>query len=244
MNKPAYLSVIIPAYNEEKTISTTLKSVNEYLKNQDYSYEIIVNTDGSTDRTDDVVKNMMKEMPYLRLISSEVNMGKGYGVRISMLRANGEYRLFMDADNATTIEQVEKMWPEFENGFDIVIGSRDVKGADIVVAQPWHRILLGNTFNLIVQTIGGLRGIKDTQCGFKAFKSEVVVDVFKKCQINRWAFDVEILVVAKKFGYKVKEVPVKWVNNPNSRVKLKGMIRMLFEVIEIRLNLIKGVYKK
>jgi len=236
MNKPAYLSVIIPAYNEEKSLSGTLRSVDEYLKNQDYTYEIIVNTDGSTDGTDDIVKSMMREMPYLKLISSEVNMGKGYGVRISMLRATGEYRLFMDADNATTIDQVEKMWQEFENGFDIVIGSRDVKGADIVVSQPWHRILLGDTFNLIVQVIAGLWGIKDTQCGFKGFKGSVVDDVFKKCQINRWAFDVEILVIAKKFGYSIKEIPVKWVNNPNSRVKLKGMIRMFFVVFQIRLN--------
>lgn len=242
MEKP-YLSVIIPAYNEEKRLPNTLKEVDKYLSQQSYSYEILVVNDGSKDKTADVVRNLISQIRNLKLIDNQENHGKGWVVRQGMLEARGEYRLFTDADNSTSINQVEKMLPEFKKGFEIVIGSRDIKGAVIAVPQPFYRILLGNIFNLIVQVISGLWGIWDTQCGFKGFSEKSAKDIFSKAKIDRWAFDVEILVIAQKLGYKKKEIPVVWINDPESRVKLRGMIKMLFEVIQVRWNSIFGKYK-
>jgi len=243
MDSNIHLSVIIQAYNEQESLPKTIISSSDYLRKQNFGYEIIVVSDGSKDRTADVVRKLMQSVPNLRIIDEKINRGKGYAVKIGMLKAAGDFRLFMDADNATTIDQVERMWPEFEKGADVVIGSRDIEGANIVVAQPWWRILLGNIFNLVVQIIGGMRGIKDTQCGFKGFRAVVAEDIFNKCRIERWAFDVEVLLIAKKFGYKIKEIPVRWINNPNSRVSFKGMVKMLLEVLRIRWNAIKGIYK-
>ncbi|PIZ89172.1 MAG: hypothetical protein COX90_00810 [Candidatus Nealsonbacteria bacterium CG_4_10_14_0_2_um_filter_38_17] len=130
----------------------------------------------------------------------------------------------------------------FESEYDIVIGSRDVEGAVLAVPQSFQRRMLGDTFNLVVKIVAGFWGISDTQCGFKGFTARAVENIFPKCKIDRWAFDVEILVIAKKMGYKIKEMPVTWVNDPYSKVKLKGMIRMLSEVLQIRLNFLSGRY--
>lgn len=242
MQNKIYISIIIPAYNEERRLSKTLEKVDEYLKKQSFSYEIIVVSDGSKDKTSQVVKDLIPRIQNLRLIDNKENHGKGYVVRQGMLDAKGEYRLFTDADNSTSIDQIEKMLPEFEKGFKVVIGSRDIKGAVIATPQSWIRRRLGDIFNLIVQVISGLWGIWDTQCGFKGFTSRAVEDIFPKCKIDRWAFDVEILVISKKLGYKIKEIPVTWVNDPESKVKLKGMIKMLFEVFQIRWNVITKRY--
>lgn len=242
MQNEIYISIIIPAYNEERRLSKTLEKVDEYLKKQSFSYEIIVVSDGSKDKTSQVVKDLIPRIQNLRLIDNKENHGKGYVVRQGMLDAKGEYRLFTDADNSTSIDQIEKMLPEFEKGFKVVIGSRDIKGAVIATPQSWIRRRLGDIFNLIVQVISGLWGIWDTQCGFKGFTSRAVEDIFPKCKIDRWAFDVEILVISKKLGYKIKEIPVTWVNDPESKVKLKGMIKMLFEVFQIRWNVITKRY--
>jgi len=137
------------------------------------------------------------------------------------------------------------MFPQFKEGFEIVIGSRDVKGAVIANPQSWLRkVILGNSFNLLVQIIVGLWGIWDTQCGFKALTPKAVNDILPRCKIDRWAFDPEILVIAKKLGYKIKEVPIVWVNDPESKVKLKGMIKMGFDLLKIRWNLIAKKYEK
>lgn len=238
-----YLSIIIPSYNEEKRLPKTLQEMNKYLQQQSYDYEIIVVDDGSKDKTADAVREQFSAVKNLRLINNKENHGKGYVVRQGMLEAKGEYRIFTDADNSTSIDQIEKMWPEFEKGFEIVIGSRDIKGAVIATPQPWVRRRLGDIFNLIVQVISGSWGIWDTQCGFKGFTKKAVEEIFPKCKINRWAFDVEILVLSKKLGYKMKEIPVTWINDPDSKVKLEGMIRMLFEVLQVRLNTITNKYK-
>lgn len=236
------LSVIIPAYNEQERLPKTLVEVGKYLGNQTYDYEILVVNDGSKDKTAEAVNKLVQLIKNLKLIDNKENHGKGWVVRQGMMEAKGDYKLFMDADNATTIDQVEKMWPFFNEGFDIIIGSRDIKGADIPVPQPWYRRLLGDIFNLVVQVVSGIRGIRDTQCGFKGFTNKVVEDVFPKLTIDRWAFDVEILAVAKKRGYKIKEMPVRWINDASSKVKLKGMIKMLFEVFEIRKNIMTRKY--
>jgi len=242
-NKPIYLSVIVPAYNEEKRIINTLKEIDRYLRKQDYEYEIIVVNDGSKDRTTEVVQKIIPDIKNLRLIDNKKNHGKGYVTRQGLLESKGKYRIFTDADNSTSINQIEKMWTEFKNGYEIVIGSRDVKGAIIAVPQPWWRIMLGNIFNLIVQIISGLWGIWDTQCGFKCFSATATDRIFSKTKINRFAFDVEALVLAKKFGYKIKEIPVTWVNNAESTVGFKSMIKMLIEIFQIKWNMISHKYE-
>ncbi len=234
-----HLSVIIPAYNEERRISKTLLDIDKYLSKQKYGYEILVVSDGSKDRTSFVVEKFQGVIKNLRLIANPENHGKGYVVRQGMLEAEGDFRIFTDADNSTTIDQIEKMWPHLERGYEVVIGSRDVKGAVIAVKQPWfRRVLLGNTFNLLVQIICGLWGIWDTQCGFKCLTKKAVEEIFPKCKIDRWAFDPEILVIAKKMGYKIKEVPITWINDPESKVKLKSTIKMFLDTLKIRWNLI------
>ncbi len=134
------------------------------------------------------------------------------------------------------------MFPYFKKGFDIVIGSRDVEGAILKPPQSWYRIMVGNVFNLMVQLSVGLWGVWDTQCGFKALTAKAASDILPRCKINRWAFDPEILKVGKKFGYKIKEVPVVWVNDPDSKVKLKGAVKMAFDLLRIRWNLIVNKY--
>lgn len=233
-----YLSVIIPAYNEEKRLPKTLIEIDRYLSRQNFDYEIIVVDAGSGDRTSDIVREKMGIIKHLRLLEMRKSRGKGEAVKEGMLEALGQFRVFTDADNSTSIDQVEKMWPAFNSGFDVVIGSRDIKGAVIARPQPWLRQRLGDIFNLIVQIFSGLRGIFDTQCGFKGFTEKAAKDIFPKLTIYGWAFDVEVLILAKKLGYKFKEIPVVWMNDPDSKVNLKGMIKMLFEVLKIRLNLI------
>ncbi|MBI4217298.1 MAG: glycosyltransferase family 2 protein [Parcubacteria group bacterium] len=236
------LSVVIPAYNEAKRLLNTLVAADEYLRRQSYEYEILVVNDGSKDNTADVVRKAAAFIGNLRLIDERENHGKGYAVRKGMLESKGDYRLFTDADNSTSLDQVEKMWPEFEKGFDVVIGSRDIKGAELPVPQSWLRMRLGDIFNIIVQITSGLWGMWDTQCGFKGFTRKAAEELFSRATIERWAFDVEILVLARKLRFRIQEIPVRWVNDPNSKVRLFGMVRMLFEVLKIRLNLWKGAY--
>ena len=236
------LSVIVPAYNEEKRLPKTLQEIDKYLRGRDYNYEIIVVNGGSTDRTSDIVRQMMPEIKNLKLLEVK-NLGKGYAVREGMLRAKGKYRVFTDADNSTSIDQVEKMWPWFEKGYDVVFGSRDVKGAVLDPPQPWLRkAVLGQGFKLLRKMIIGLWGIEDTQCGFKGFTERAVKEIFPRGKIDGWAFDPEILVLAKKKGYKIKEIPVTWINDPDSKVKLKGMVNMLFELLKIKKNFMLGKY--
>jgi len=237
-----HLSVIIPCYNEKKRIVKTLKEIDRYLAKQTYSYEILVVNDGSKDETAKVVRSFLAEIKGLRLLDNKANHGKGFVTRQGMMEAKGKFRVFTDADNSTSIDQIEKMWPEFEKGADIVIGSRDIKGAVLDPPQPKYRVLLGNIFNLFVQVACGLWGIWDTQCGFKGFKEKAVKDIFPKCRIDRFAFDPEILLLSKRAGYQIREVPVHWVNDPNSTVNLKSMIKMAIDLLKIRWNLISKKY--
>jgi len=238
-----YLSVIIPAYNEEKRLPKTLEVIDDYLRKQNYDYEILVVNDGSKDGTAEAVNNLKFKIKNLKLINNKENQGKGFVVRQGMLEATGEYRLFTDADNSTSVDQVKKMWPEFEKGFDIVIGSRDVKGAVLDPPQPFLRnVILGEGFKLYRKFIIGLWKIQDTQCGFKCFKKRAAEKIFPKCQINRFAFDPEILIVAKKLGFKIKEIPIYWKNDLSSTVKPGSMVKMAIDILKIRFNLIKGIY--
>jgi len=239
-----FLSVIIPAYNEERRLPKTLKEIDKYLTSQRFKteYEIIVVNDGSKDKTAKVVEDLKSKIKNLRLIDSKKNRGKGFVVRQGMLEAKGEYRIFTDADNSTSIDQVEKIWPEFKKGYDIVIGSRDVEGAVLDPPQNLIRRFVGEGFKILRKLILDLWEIEDTQCGFKCFKKEAAENIFPRCKINRFAFDPEILLVGKKLGYKIKEIPVYWKNDPESKVKFKSIIKMAIDLLKIRWNLIKGLY--
>jgi dolichyl-phosphate beta-glucosyltransferase len=240
-----YLSVVIPAYNEEKRIGATLLAVDKYLSVQDFVYEIIVVSDGSTDKTIDVVQKYQQLVKNLEVIDNLENKGKGAVVRQGMLKAQGQYRVFMDADNSTTIDHFEKMIPLFEKDSQVVIGSRearDVKGAIQATSQPILKRILGDVGNLLIQALA-VRGIWDTQCGFKGFTAEMVEDVFPRLLINRWGFDIEILAIATRLGYEVNIIPVNWINDARSHVTLGGYINTFRELFKIKWNLVRDVYR-
>ncbi len=240
-----YLSVIIPAYNEELTISRTVLAVDAYLARQGYSYEILVVSDGSHDKTAQIIEKLTGFVSHLRLIANEHNRGKGAVVRQGMLEARGAIRLFMDADNATTIDHFAKMKPLFDEGYDIVIGTRDRKdapGAEQVVKQAAWKRMLGNAGNLYIQLLA-VPGIWDTQCGFKAATAEAAEKIFRVAVVDRWAFDVEMLALARRFGLRVGKVGVLWRNNPNSRVKISSYLQVLWETLKIRVRLWAGIYQ-
>ena len=237
-----YLSVIIPAYNEEKHIKRTIESTYQYLSEKNIEHEIIVVTDGSKDGTNDIVKAAMVSVPTLQLLDYAHNKGKGFAVRQGMLRARGEYRLFTDADNATSIDHIEKMMPYFEKGYSVVIGSIGLKGAEVSSgSEPIWRRLFGMMGNLYIQILA-VPGIKDTQRGFKLVTAKAAQDIFSKMTIDRWGFDIEMLALARKFGYKTKEVPINWKNAPESHVGLKAYFQVLTETVKIRWNLVMGKY--
>lgn len=239
MNK---LSVIIPSYNEEKRINKTLISVNEFLKKQPYEYEILVVNDGSIDGTSGVVKELLPNIPNLRLIDNQENHGKGWVTKQGMLEAVGDIRVFMDADNSTKIDEITKFLKFFESGSDIVLGSRRIAGSNVAKDQNMIREFLGWAFRTIVHIIVPV-GVTDTQCGFKAFSAKSAEQIFPKQTIFRWAFDVEILALARKNKFKISEVPITWVNDEGSHVKFSGMVNMLLEILKIRWNLCVGKYK-
>ncbi len=241
------LSVIIPAYNEEKRLPESLRNIDSYLRNQNYDYEIIVVSDGSKDKTAEVVKNLSGDIKNLRVIDNKENHGKGYVVRQGVMEAHGDYRVFTDADNSTSIDHIEKAWPLFENGYEVVIGSRDrrdSKGAKQAVPQSFLRRFLGDVGNILIQIVA-VPGIWDTQCGFKCFTASSAEKIFTKLKIERWGFDIEILFLARLMGYKKKIgiIPVYWINDSDSKVGLKGYIQVFKELFQIRLYHLRGLYE-
>lgn len=236
------LSVVVPSYNESQRIILTLEALDSYLKKQNYAYEIIVVSDGSKDDTAKIVEEQITKIAHLRLIANTQNHGKGYVVRQGMMEARGEYRLFTDSDNSTPIDQIEKMWPYFDQGFDVVIGSRDAKGAVLDPPQPMLRRFLGEGFGFLTNIIVGTWGIADTQCGFKALTAKATNEIMPLCKIERFAFDPEILAIAKMKKMKIKEVGILWKNDTRSTVKFKSMVKMFFDLFKIRLNMINGIY--
>jgi dolichyl-phosphate beta-glucosyltransferase len=237
-----YLSVVIPAFNEEKRLPKTLKEVSSYLSKQNYNYEIVVVNDGSRDKTGEIVNNLKLQIENLKLIDNKENHGKGYVTKQGVLEAKGQFRVFMDADNSTSIDHVERMWPLFKQGYGVLVGSRDVKGAVLDPPQGFTRRLTGLAFRVLTDIFTGMWDIKDTQCGFKGFTEKAALEIFPKCRIERFAFDPEILVVAKKLKYKIKEFPITWKNDSESTVKFKSMVKMGFDLVKIRMNMIKKIY--
>lgn len=244
-NTGPFLSIIIPAYNEEKLIADTLSQVTAFLEAKPFSYEVIVVDDGSRDRTVEIAKEWGVEKKGFPVIVLENvrNRGKGFSVRKGFQSAVGEYACFSDADLSTPIEDSDKLLKWNNEGFDVAIGSRALKESEIDLHQPWWREIMGKTFNKFVQ-IMAIRGIKDTQCGFKCFSRDAYSEVFKRQSIDGFGFDVEALFIARKHGFKIKEVPVKWVNRFESRVNpILHPIQMLFELVLIRFRDLMGVYK-
>ena len=240
-----YLSVIIPAYNEETRIPKTLLAIDAYLGKQSYTYEILVVIDGATDRTEHIVRKFQDLVKNLRVIANVENHGKGYVVRQGMLEAEGSIRLFMDADGSTSIDHVEKMLPYFESKkADVVIGSRDskdAKGAKQAVKQSFPKRMIGNMGNILIQIVA-VWGIWDTQNGFKAFTAKATEDIFSRARISRWGFDIEALALARRLHYRIAIIPVYWENDPHSHVTLKGYINTFRELFIVRLNLWRNVY--
>lgn len=229
------LSIIIPAYNEESRLPNTLREIQNCINKQSYKTEVLVVDDGSTDGTVQAVKDIAQKFPQLRLIENEVNKGKGGVVRQGMLSAKGDWRLFADADNSTPICQVEKLLKETEN-YEVIIGSRYLKADSIKIKQPWKRRVLSRTGNLLVQMLL-LPGIKDTQCGFKLFSADAAEKIFEKQTMTGWAFDMEVLTIAKKLGYQIKEVPVDWFDVANSRLRaFRSAVKSLRDVFLIFLR--------
>jgi len=239
-----YLSVVVPAYNEESRLPKTIENIGNYLSGRPYSYEIIAVNDGSKDGTAAAVEKMIGKVAKLKLIDNRVNHGKGYVVRQGMLAARGQVRLFTDSDNSTPIEEVEKLLPFFKEGFDVVIGSRHASGARLEPAQPPIRQFLGFGWRMLTNITVGTWSIKDTQCGFKAMTAKAAQDILPRCRIDRFAFDPEILVLASSLKYRVKEVGILWKNDLRSTVKVSSMVKMFQDLMRIRLNQLKGLYGK
>ncbi|MCX6813486.1 MAG: glycosyltransferase family 2 protein [Candidatus Azambacteria bacterium] len=238
-----HLSVIIPAYNEERRIKVTLEAVYNYFSRQNYSWEVIVISDGSSDKTVEMVSEFISNKPGFSLIANTKNHGKGFVVRQGMLQAQGDFRLFTDADNSTSIEQIEKFWSCLDEGYDIVIGSIEIPGAVINEQAQWYRRLLGHYSKYLIRMVAGLWKIHDTQRGFKCFSAKSAQDIFSRTKIDRFGFDIEVLALAKKIGYKIKEVPVVWNNPGGSSVHLKDYLKTLKDLFKIRWYLWTNEYK-
>jgi dolichyl-phosphate beta-glucosyltransferase len=233
------LSVIVPAYNEAKRIGATLRRLNQFLGTRDFSYEILVVLDGPTDNTLEVLNKISREISNLRAIDRSVNRGKGYTVREGMLEAVGKIRLFTDADNSTDIAHLDLINPLFERGLDLVIASRhpkDAPGAQQAMSQAWHKQFVGKVGNLIVRLLA-VPGIRDTQCGFKAFRAEAAERIFSRTTIDGWGFDIEVLALARAMKYKTGVIPAHWINDPRSHVRAFDYVRVLGDVATVWFNL-------
>lgn len=227
-----FLSVVIPAFNEEPRISGTLSQVIEYLAGQDYGWEVVVADDGSRDHTAQLVGRVIVEHPNVRILRLP-HRGKGWAVKHGMLAAQGEYRLLCDADLSVPIEQVERLLPPLGPGSDIVLGSREAPGA-ARIGEPARRHLMGRVFNRLVSRLA-VPGLSDTQCGFKCFRGEVVQDLFRRLTIDGFAFDVELLFLARKLGLTFEEVGVDWYYRPESKVRpLRDSLAMTLDLLKIR----------
>jgi dolichyl-phosphate beta-glucosyltransferase len=228
--------VIVPAFNEEERIRPTLERLAEYYGAQDYDWDVTVVSDGSADDTNEIVKEFALHHPAFRLLAYYPNKGKGYAVRRGMLEAQGALVLFCDADLATPQEETEKLLPHMEDGADVAIGSRPLKESRLEKRQPIHRELMGRLFNKLVQMLA-IRGIDDTQCGFKMFRREVARDVFSRCELDGFSFDFEALMVARDLGYRIDEVPIRWMHQEGSKVVLlRDGPRMLRDLVKLRLK--------
>jgi glycosyltransferase involved in cell wall biosynthesis len=236
------LSIVIPAYNESARIEATLERVMQCVEQQGWDAEVLVVDDGSKDNTVEIISLWMLRYPRLHLIQNEGNRGKGYSVRNGLLQAAGDVVMFTDADLSAPMEEAERLLAAIADGADVAIGSRWMDKTRQTIHQPLYRRFFGRCFNWVTRMVMGLP-FKDTQCGFKAFKRPAAQVIFRLQRIERWGFDPEILFIARKLGYTIREVPVTWGHDERSRMSyLKDGMKMLEEMAAIRGNSLAGRY--
>ena len=237
-----FLSIVIPAYNEEARLPDSLHAIIDFIDRQDYPVEVVVVDNNSADRTRAIAQEFADHHPYVRVLFEKVQ-GKGAAVRTGMLSARGRYRFICDADLSMPIDEVQKFLPPRLTDYDIAIASREAPGA-VRYNEPWYRHLMGRVFNTIVRLFA-VPGFQDTQCGFKMFRDEVAEDVFPLQTMNGWSFDVEVLYAARRRGYRIVEVPINWYYKDNTRIHpLHDSIDMFVEVFKIRRNGLRGMYNR
>ncbi len=229
------ISVVVPAYNEANRIPPTLERIVSYLRERHPDYEVIVVDDGSNDSTREIVQRQFDGTSQVEVVSYGGNRGKGYAIRYGMSRARGDLVVFSDADLSTPIEEIEKMLPLMEQGYDIVIGSRAHAQADIREHQPLYRELGGKLFNFMVRLVV-MPDLHDTQCGFKLFRRAATLPILPHLRIDGFAFDVEILALARAAGLRIAEVPVVWINSRTSKVRMSAASRAYLDLLGIRLR--------
>jgi dolichyl-phosphate beta-glucosyltransferase len=240
MSVPPRLSLIIPTYNEARRVGATLEKARAYLRSRDYASEIIVVDDGSTD---DTAGATARAFPDVRVVRYSDNRGKGYATRAGVAASTGDICLAYDADASTPIDEVEKLWPEFERGAAVVIGSRALPGSRVEVPQPSHRRIMGRVYNLLLRSLG-LTRFRDTQCGFKAFDRRVRERVIPKLVIDGFGADCELLVAAQQAGLTAVEIPIHWINSIDTRVRpIRHTLAMIREVLRVRLRAWRGAYR-
>ncbi len=238
MSSP-FLTVIIPAHNEESRLPRALGQVFAFLEKQDYSSEVVVVENGSTDHTLDVARDFAQRYPSLCILHEDLP-GKGRAARRGALEAKGAYRFIADADFSMPVEQVSRFLPPV-NTFDIAIASREAPGA-IRYEEPLYRHITGRVFNFLIRSLT-LPGLQDTQCGFKCYRAEVAEDIFRYQTLTGWSFDVELLVIAHRRGYSITEIGIPWTYNPGSKVNiLRDSGRMFLDLLTIRRNASRGRY--
>lgn len=232
---------MIPAHNEEQRLPNSLRKIDAFLANQSYQAEVVIVENGSIDRTVEVAQEFIREHPYVHLFQ-ETARGKGLAVRRGMLEAQGAYRFLCDADLSMPIEEINKFLPPQIENFDVAIGSREAPGSKRY-NEPYHRHLMGRVLNWVVK-LTAVSGFEDTQCGFKMLTAEAAEDLFRVQQMNGIGFDVETLFIAQRRGYRIREVPINWYFDPDSRMRLIGdTLHILREIYDIRRNWREGVYK-
>lgn len=235
-----FLSIIIPVYNEEDRLPSTLERLFDYLQDQPYTAEVLVVDNGSQDRTWQVAQYYTGRYPQLCVLQ-ESQRGKGLAVMRGMLEARGEYRFMCDADFSMPVTEINKFLPPALPRFDIAIASREAPGA-VRYNEPPYRHLVGRVFNTLIRLLA-LPGLHDTQCGFKCFRAPVAEDIFCRQTITGWSFDVEALFIARLRGYRIVELPIPWYFNPESKISvLRDSARMALDLFIIRINALRGVY--
>lgn len=244
MSNNVFLSIVIPAYNEANNIKNTLSEISGYVKEKAFGYELIVIDDGSTDGTYDLALSCSPLFTNFKVLKNEGNKGKGYSVRKGVLSARGEYALFMDADNSTSIYEFDKFLPHLKEGYDVVIASRRLKDSLVEEPQPLLRARMGQFYIFLTKIILGLN-MSDFNCGFKVFLTRSARFIFELQKMDDWSFDVEVLFLINKYGLKIKEVPVRWLHKSGSKVKpVKDAIRSFISIVKIKSNDLKHLYDK
>jgi dolichyl-phosphate beta-glucosyltransferase len=243
VEKGVYLSVVVPAYNEERNIVRTANALNRYLRAKGVAYEIIIVDDGSQDATAREVLSLLDSGIPLTLLRNDRNRGKGFTVRRGMLAAEGEYLFFMDADLSYPVEDLDLLLDALDSGYDLCIGSRELPGSRMEARPPLYRHLAGRAYSLLVQLFV-VRGIADTQCGFKGFRRRAARDLFSRLTLDDFAFDVELLFLARKLGYSIQIIPARLISSDRTSTVhlIKDSCAMALDLLKIRANELRGVY--